>query len=65
MTRQIIISFEDPWYVARDIDTGVASQGKTLEEAQDNLREALELYFEGNEAAKTSTFYYLGSLEVG
>ena len=65
MTRQIIISYEDPWYIAKDIATSVASQGKTMEEAQNNLREALELYFEGNEAAKTSTFYYIGALEVG
>jgi predicted RNase H-like HicB family nuclease len=27
-------------------DLDVASQGKTIEEARDNLREALELFFE-------------------
>jgi predicted RNase H-like HicB family nuclease len=40
------ISHEPPWYVARCLDVEVASQGGTVEEALDNLREALELYFE-------------------
>ena len=46
MTRQILLSFEDPWYVVKDIDTGVVSQGETVEEARSNLKEALELFFE-------------------
>lgn len=33
-------------YVAREVGTGVTSQGKTVEEAIENLREALELYLE-------------------
>ena len=37
---------EHPWYVARCLEVEVASQGETVEEALDNLREALELYFE-------------------
>lgn len=41
-----IINFEDPWYVARCIELGVVSQGKTIEEAQHNLKEAVELYLE-------------------
>ena len=40
------ITHEAPWYVARCLDVEVASQGETAEEALDNLREALELYFE-------------------
>ena len=34
------------WYVATDVATDVASQGKTYEEALYNLKEALELYYE-------------------
>lgn len=64
MTRQILISYENPWYIAKDIATSVASQGKTMEEAQNNLKEALELYFEDNEEAKGSTAYFVGILEV-
>lgn len=37
---------EDSWYVARCLEVEVASQGKTLDDALANLREALELYFE-------------------
>lgn len=34
------------WCVAQAIEVNVASQGKSKEEARNNLREALELYFE-------------------
>ncbi len=40
---------EDPWYVARCLEIEVASQGTTVEEALENLKEALELYFEDEE----------------
>ena len=40
------VTHEPPWYVARCLDVEVASQGGSVEEALDNLREALELYFE-------------------
>lgn len=44
MNTQIIITQEGTWYVAKDLVTNVASQGKTPEEALANLKEALELY---------------------
>ena len=37
---------EDDWYIAQCLEVDVASQGRTRKEALDNLREALELYFE-------------------
>lgn len=37
---------EDKWYVAKALEVEVASQGKSQKEALDNLKEALELYFE-------------------
>ncbi|MGI5339663.1 type II toxin-antitoxin system HicB family antitoxin [Streptomyces sp. CA-181903] len=40
------VTHEDDWYVARCLEVEVASQGSTFEESLDNLREALELYFE-------------------
>ena len=46
MKRPVIILHEKLGYVAKDISSNVASQGKTVEEALDNLREALELYYE-------------------
>ena len=33
-------------YVARAIELGVVSQGSTLEEAKENLKQAIELYLE-------------------
>ncbi|MDR1870337.1 MAG: type II toxin-antitoxin system HicB family antitoxin [Deltaproteobacteria bacterium] len=41
----VIVTTEPPWYVAKCPDNSVCSQGKTIEEALDNLVEALELYF--------------------
>ena len=34
------------WYVARCLEVEVASQGRSIEEALANLKEALELYFD-------------------
>lgn len=47
MTRSVIITQEENWYVAEDVGTGVTSQGETLDSAISNLQEALELYFDG------------------
>ena len=38
---------EGDWFVAQCLDVDVASQGETEERALANLREALELHFEG------------------
>ncbi len=40
------VTHEEPWYVVRCLEVEVASQGETVEEALQNLREALGLYFE-------------------
>lgn len=47
----IVILQEDKLYVARCVELGVVSQGSTIEEAQANLKEAIELYLEDNPAA--------------
>ncbi|MBI5886809.1 MAG: type II toxin-antitoxin system HicB family antitoxin [Deltaproteobacteria bacterium] len=41
-----VIIKEEGWYVAHCVELGVVSQGKTIEEAQANLKEAVELYLE-------------------
>lgn len=41
-----LITKEEKWYVAHCVELGVVSQGKTIEEAQSNLKEAVELYVE-------------------
>jgi len=48
MTRifTALIHKEDNWYVADCPEVGTVSQGKTVEEAVANLKEATELYLE-------------------
>ncbi len=46
MTFGFAMTLEGGWYVAQCLDVDVASQGKTKQEAKENLRDALELYFE-------------------
>jgi predicted RNase H-like HicB family nuclease len=46
--REFLVSIqeEDKFFVARCPELGVTSQGKTLEEARENIKEAIELYIE-------------------
>ena len=47
--RQQVTAFierEDDWYVAICPEFDVASQGRSVDEARDNLREAVELFLE-------------------
>ena len=46
MRLTALIEREGDGYVSLCPELDVASQGKTIEEARDNLREALELFFE-------------------
>ena len=55
MTCSVIITKEENWMVATDFTTGIASQGKSIDEAMTNLREALELYYEDNEEIRSNT----------
>jgi predicted RNase H-like HicB family nuclease len=45
-TFLVSIQQEDKFFVARCPELGVTSQGKTLEEAQANIKEAIVLYIE-------------------
>ena len=47
-----IFNKEGRWYVARCVELGVVSQGKTIEEAKENLKEAVELYLENQPKTK-------------
>ena len=48
MTKKFtsVITKEENWYVAHCVELGVVSQGKTVEESQNNLKKAVELYLE-------------------
>ena len=41
-----VITKEETWFIGRCLELGVVSQGKTIEEAKANLKEAVELYVE-------------------
>lgn len=46
MIFSAIIHKEDYWYVAECAEVGTVSQGHTIEEAIENLKESTELYLE-------------------
>lgn len=43
------ITREGDWFVAQCLEIDVASQGESLEQARENLTEALALYFEDDD----------------
>ena len=45
-TLSAIIEHEGNWYVATCPELDIASQGKTVEEARQNLHEAVQLFLE-------------------
>lgn len=47
-----VIEREDNWYVATCPELGVASQGRTLEEAEAMIQEAVELLLEEADEAE-------------
>ena len=59
----VIIQKDENRYVAKCIDNNVASQGKTIEEAIANLKEALELYMQNEEPEQPKTIF-VTTLEV-
>jgi predicted RNase H-like HicB family nuclease len=50
-TREIdyVVWKEDKYFVSRCINVEVSSFGQTIEEAIQNLKEAVELYFDGED----------------
>ena len=64
----VIIKKEGKWFVARSLELGVTSQGKTIEEAKQNLQEAVEVYFEEMPKSKkklTKEMPLVTSIEIG
>lgn len=68
--RQVtaVIEREGDGYVALSPELDIASQGDTIEEARENLREALELFFETASQSEVDerirTEVYVTHLEV-
>jgi len=60
----VIVQKDGSWFVTRCIDNSVASQGKTIEEALDNLKKAIELYYEDEPYCNLPVPALLTSMEV-
>lgn len=60
----VAIIKEENWYVAKCLENNVASQGKTVEEAIKNLKEAIELYYENEKPDIDEKQIFLTTLEV-
>ena len=65
--KRFILLIKEPGetgYTIEDIATGVTTQGETLEEAKDMLKEALELHFEDDGAEVDIEDCFVDTLEV-
>ena len=63
----IIIKREEEWFVATCIENNIASQGKTIDEAIENLKEAIALFYEDEVEEKIflpQEHCYITSLEM-
>ncbi|MGD0756485.1 MAG: type II toxin-antitoxin system HicB family antitoxin [Bacteroidales bacterium] len=54
-TLKFIVQKEGKYYVSQCLNVDISSFGNTVQEAIDNLNEALDLYFEDKEALFTIT----------
>lgn len=59
----VLVWQEGKLFVAKTVELELASQGKTKQEALDNLEEALELYFE-DEKISPKNVHFLANLEL-
>ena len=59
-----VVHKENDWYVSWCPDIDIASQGKTIEEAVANLKEAVELYLEDEDVLIPQTTSFLTTIEV-
>ncbi|GAB6391322.1 MAG: type II toxin-antitoxin system HicB family antitoxin [Treponematales bacterium] len=60
----VAVQREDDWFVATCIENNVASQGRTIDEAVSNLKEALALYFEDEAELPAYEPVYVTALEM-
>jgi predicted RNase H-like HicB family nuclease len=60
----VIIQKEDKWFVATCIENNIASQGRTVDEAMSNLKEAISLYFEDSAVVPEYEPVYVTALEM-
>jgi len=65
MTKNFTVAVvrEDDWYIARCLENGVTSQGKSVEAALQNVEEAISLFYE-DEPPMDVPLVYMANLEV-
>jgi predicted RNase H-like HicB family nuclease len=64
MKLSAIVQKEGKWYVSLCPEVDIASQGKTVEEAILNLREAVEMYLEDEDVTLPETTPIVTMFEV-
>jgi predicted RNase H-like HicB family nuclease len=64
MKCTVVIQQEENWFVALCLENNVASQGKTIDGAIANLREAIALYYEEEPEIPEQRQVYVTALEV-
>jgi predicted RNase H-like HicB family nuclease len=60
----VMVQKEEDWYVAKCLENSIASQGKTIEESLDNLKEALELFYENEKPELLNVQTFITTLEI-
>ena len=62
----IVIKKEEEWFVATCLENNIASQGKSIDDAVKNLKEAIALYYEDEEkiALPKNEQIFITSLEM-
>ena len=65
MTRNLkyVVYQEDKYYVTQCLNVDVASFGETIDEAVQNLKEAVELYFYNEDAERE--YHEIGNAMIG
>ena len=66
-TGTVIVKKEEEWFVATCFENDIASQGKTIDEAIENLKEAIALFYEDEPEIETVPWkdrIYVTSLEM-
>ena len=60
----IIIKKEEEWFVATCLENNIASQGKSIDEVTENLKEAIALYYENEEFYPENEQLFITTLEM-
>ena len=59
-----VIQQDNGWYTAKCLENDAASQGRSIEEAMDMLKEALELYYEDSDEVPVFSNTFVTTMEI-